>query len=142
MRLITIFILFLISSAVFSQNNNKEEFLYSCPSYNDIKYINGQFTATTNYNGLKTDWFSVQSFPEASVDVIFIRANMGNECIGGLCEIECVYKPNSRAGGYVFLEVPFQAYVFSHVGSGEWHGNICENSIPSACEFYMVKDPI
>jgi hypothetical protein len=108
MRLMFIIIL-LVSINAFAGNKIDEEILYNCPNFNDIHYYQGQFTASTNYNGFQTRWFSVETYPEKELNVgEFVRANMGNDCIGGLCKIECVYKPDSINGRYLFLEIPFQ----------------------------------
>jgi hypothetical protein len=142
MRFMFIIIL-LFSISAYAEKKLDDEILYNCPNFSDIKYLQGQFTASTSYNGFQTRWYSVQTFPEKELNIgSFVRANMGNDCIGGLCEIQCVYNPNSINGKFVFLEIPFQAYRFSREGSGQWDTHVCESSDPASCQFYMVSDPI
>ena len=119
---------------------NYKEIEYHCPSFNDIKYERGQFSAVTNYNGIQMTWYSLNTFPEAHVPIVEFRFTNGiNDCIGGTCEIYCVYTVQS-GNDMLKLFVSRQEYRFVAGINGPWKNEMCDSTKPEDCTFSVVKD--
>jgi len=125
-------------SSTYAINYNEIE--YHCPSFNDINYKRGQFTAATNYNSVQMNWYSLTSYPEAYLSPEeFKFTNSYNDCVGGTCEIYCVYKIRSGQD-MLKLFVSRQEYRFVRGIKGPWNNGMCESSRPEDCTFAVVKD--
>jgi hypothetical protein len=129
--------LLMISQSVFS--SNIPETTYHCPSINDIKYEQGSFYAVTNYNKVNMRWYTLQTYPEATVSIEkFKFTNSWNDRLGGTSEIYCVYEVNS-GNDLLKLSVSRQEYRFLQAQSGPWKDGTCKSDNPEDCTFTVVR---
>lgn len=121
--------------------NYPKETFYHCPSIQDIQYVHGTFVATTNYNAIQMNWFTVQNFPEGLVPIKkFNFTDNWNDCVGGTCAIYCVYEIESKRDTVLKFSVSRQEYRFSQPVSGPWKNGVCESNKPEDCIFTVVPD--
>ena len=119
-----------------------QEVVYHCPNISDIEYskwIKGNFEAKTNYSGLNVQWGSFQSFPEKEVKITEFYLAKREGCVGGSCDILCVYHNDSRINKNLFLFIRYNTIKSDSEGSGSWKDNYCFSSSPENCQFYLTK---
>lgn len=112
--------------------------IYHCPTLSDIHYNKGYFKSETNYNGLHITWQSFQSFPQKYLEVSEFRLVRRDYCIGGVCEITCVYRTNKDS------ELSFiigDGYKSEDVGLGDWlyDDALCRAENSEHCSFYLTN---
>ena len=112
--------------------------LYHCPSLTDIHYNKGYFTSETNYNGLHITWHSFQSFPQKYLEVSEFRLVRRDYCVGGACEVGCVYKTNKDSE--LFFQI-VDGHKSEDIGLGDWYYDdaFCRAGSPKQCSFYLTK---
>ena len=101
----------------------------------DLIYRRGSFSAETNY-GVPISWYSVRGFPEKKLTASFFRVNR-NDCLGGECSINCVYKLSND--DLIFLFIAYIRYQSEEIVPGNWesNGSGCADSNPDNCKFYL-----
>ncbi len=136
-KIFLVSLILLFSSVVHADN---KEYLYHCPTTQELSYTGGYFSSDTTYNGLSIHWYSVISFPfKTPKKVEFIRVNR-NICLGGVCEINCAYRINDDRPTFLFIR--YNSYESENVGSGPWEGEDnsgCVSDNPTNCQFYLKE---
>lgn len=145
LRFINVLILTVgISCSVFGDN----AYEYHCPSIKDITFDNdmGNFEAHTDYNGLTLYWYSVKNFYNKKTSEVSFDHAGTSDCSGDTCTADCVYQVDHDKFQGFFLNIQYNSYAISKIGSGPWSGNpglqMCYAADPAQCTFYLVNNPI
>lgn len=117
---------------------------YLCPLVSEITYKqDGTPIATTTINGVVVSWYGIYEqtayrYPASN----FYRVNMNQGATPITYQIYCVYNtdPKDPTPGFIFMDVPYDAYEADGLIGGNWVDNSCVQLDPNNCPFTIIKN--